>query len=193
MAEVDPFDLFNQWFAAAQAAETSDPTAMALATAGADGRPSVRMVLLKKADSRGFVFYTNLESPKAKQLRENPRAALCLHWPRLERQVRIDGAVKAVSDEEADAYFGSRPWLSQIGAWASRQSTPMKDRFSLEQAVAATALRFNIGAVPRPPHWSGYRVVPDEMEFWQQRPFRHHDRQLFTRGPDGWSRQWLFP
>lgn len=193
MAEFDPFDLFHQWFSAAKAAESSDPTAMALATAGADGRPAVRMVLLKKADRSGFVFYTNLESPKARQLRENPQAALCLHWARLERQVRAEGRIEPVSDEEADAYFASRPRLSQLGAWASRQSAPMKDRFTLEQAVAATALRFGIGAVPRPPHWSGYRLVPDQIEFWQQRPFRHHDRQLFTRSSEGWSKQWLFP
>lgn len=193
MAELDPFDLFQQWFAAAKAAETSDATAMALATAGADGRPSVRMVLLKKADATGFVFYTNLESPKARQLRENPRAALCLHWAKLERQVRVEGRIEPVSEEEADAYFASRPRLSQLGAWASRQSAPMKDRFTLEQAVACAALRFGIGVVPRPPHWSGYRVIPDQIEFWQQRPFRHHDRQLFIRGSEGWSKQWLFP
>jgi pyridoxamine 5'-phosphate oxidase len=193
MAEADPFHLFSQWFAAAQAAETSDPTAMALATAGGNGRPSVRMVLLKKADPSGFVFYTNLESPKARQLQENPHAALCLHWAKLERQVRVEGRIEPVSNEEADAYFASRPRLSQLGAWASRQSSPMKDRFTLEQAVSATALRFGIGAVPRPPNWSGYRLVPDQIEFWQQRPFRHHDRQLFTRGPEGWSKQWLFP
>jgi len=193
MAELDPFDLFSQWFADAKAAESTDPTAMALATAGTDGRPSVRMVLLKKADPLGFVFYTNLESPKARQLQENPRAALCFHWPRLERQVRVEGVIRRVSDEEADAYFASRPRLSQLGAWASRQSTPMDGRFALEQAVAAAALRFSIGAVPRPPYWSGYRVVPDEIEFWQQRPFRHHDRQRFVRGVEGWTKQWLFP
>lgn len=193
MAEIDPFELFHQWFAAAKAAESADPTAMALATADANGHPTVRMVLLKKADSRGFVFYTNLESPKAAQLRQNPRAALCLHWARLERQVRVEGTVELVNDDEADAYFATRPWLSQIGAWASRQSAPMSDRFALEQAVAAAALRFNIGVVPRPPHWSGYCLVPDRMEFWRQRPFRHHDRQLFTRTPGGWSEQWLFP
>lgn len=193
MVELDPFDLFSRWFTEAKAAESSDPTAMALATAGADGRPTVRMVLLKKADPLGFVFYTNLESPKARQLRENPRAALCLHWARLERQVRIEGPIVPVSDEEADAYFASRPRLSQLGAWASRQSAPMSGRFALEQAVAAAALRFAIGAVPRPSHWSGFRLVPDQIEFWQQRPFRHHDRQRFTRTADGWTQQWLFP
>lgn len=193
MVELDPFDLFSRWFTEAKAAESSDPTAMALATAGADGRPTVRMVLLKKADPLGFVFYTNLESPKARQLRENPRAALCLHWARLERQVRIEGPIVPVSDEEADAYFASRPRLSQLGAWASCQSAPMSGRFALEQAVAAAALRFAIGAVPRPSHWSGFRLVPDQIEFWQQRPFRHHDRQRFARTADGWTQQWLFP
>lgn len=193
MSAPDPLVLFDKWFAAARSAESDDPTAMALATATADGRPSVRMVLLKAVDARGFVFYTNLNSPKAEDLRDNPRAALCVHWARLERQVRIDGRTNPVDDAEADAYFATRPWLSQLGAWASRQSQPMRDRFELEQAVAATTLRFNVGTVPRPPHWSGFRVVPERMEFWQQRPFRHHDRQLFVREADGWRHQWLFP
>jgi pyridoxamine 5'-phosphate oxidase len=193
MAATDPIKLFQEWFAAARAAEPDDPTAMALATADAAGRPSVRMVLLKAADERGFVFYTNLTSPKSDDLRANPRAALCLHWAKLERQVRIDGRVEPVSDAEADAYFASRPRLSQLGAWASKQSKPMKGRFELEQAVAATAVRFNIGTVPRPPFWSGFRVVPERIEFWHQRPFRHHDRQLFVREGDGWREQWLFP
>jgi pyridoxamine 5'-phosphate oxidase len=193
MAATDPFKLFQEWFAAARAAEPDDPTAMALATADASGRPSVRMVLLKAADERGFVFYTNLTSPKADDLRANPRAALCLHWAKLERQVRVDGVVEPVTEAEADAYFASRPRLSQLGAWASQQSKPMKGRFELEQAVAATAVRFNIGTVPRPPHWSGFRVVPERIEFWHQRPFRHHDRQLFVRESEGWREQWLFP
>jgi len=194
MPATDPFALFQEWFAAAKAAEVSDPTAMALATADNAGRPSVRMVLLKSAGPRGFVFYTNLESPKCADLRGNPRAALCLHWPKLERQVRIDGPVTPVSDDEADAYFATRPRLSQLGAWASRQSQPMAGRFELEQAVVAAGLRFHVGAVPRPPHWSGWRVEPDRMEFWHQRPFRHHDRQLFVHGAGGeWHVQWLFP
>lgn len=193
MAALDPFALFADWLDAARATEPDDPTAMALATADASGRPSVRMVLLKAADARGFVFYTNLTSPKTEDLRANPRASLCLHWAKLERQVRIDGRVEAVTDAEADAYFASRPRFSQLGAWASRQSQPMRGRFELEQAVAATALRFPLGAVPRPPHWSGFRVVPDRIEFWHQRPFRHHDRQLFVRDGAGWREQWLFP
>jgi len=193
MAADDPFVLFDEWFASARAAESTDPTAMALATTDAAGRPSVRVVLLKAADRRGFVFYTNLGSPKATDLCANPLAALCLHWPKLARQVRIDGRVEQTPDAEADAYFVTRPWLSQIGAWASRQSQPMTDRFELEQAIAVTSLRFKFGPVPRPPHWSGFRVVPDRFEFWVQRPFRHHDRRLFTRDGDGWRQQWLFP
>lgn len=193
MAAIDPFKLFQEWFAAARATEPDDPTAMALATADASGHPSVRMVLLKAADERGFVFYTNLTSPKADDLRANPRAALCLHWAKQERQIRVDGRVEAVTDAEADAYFASRPRLSQLGAWASKQSQPMRGRFELEQAVAATAVRFNIGTVPRPDFWSGFRVVPERIEFWHQRPFRHHDRQRFVREGAGWREQWLFP
>lgn len=193
MATPDPFALFDEWFAAARKSEPDDPTAMALATADATGRPSVRMVLLKAHDPRGFVFYTNLESPKVADLRANPRAALCFHWAKLERQVRIDGRVEPTTDAEADAYFATRPWLSQIGAWASRQSQPMRDRFELEQAVAMTTLRFNFASVPRPPHWSGFRVVPDRLEFWIQKPFRHHERHLFLRDAAGWRDQWIFP
>jgi pyridoxamine 5'-phosphate oxidase len=193
MPELDPIARFNEWFAAARAGESSDPTAMALATAGADGAPSVRMVLLKHADQRGFVFYTNLESPKCADLRANPRAALCFHWAKLERQVRVDGRVESVSDAEADAYFATRPRLSQLGAWASRQSQPIAGRFVLEQAVAAVALKFPFGTVPRPPYWSGWRVVPEKIEFWHQRPFRHHDRERFIRGASGWRAEWLFP
>jgi len=193
MPAADPIALFHEWFADARKAEPCDPTAMSVATADATGRPSVRMVLLKHADERGFVFYTNLESPKSADLRANPRAALCLHWPKLERQVRIDGRAEPVSEAEADAYFATRPRLSQLGAWASRQSRPMAGRFMLEQAVAATALRFPLGAVPRPPFWSGWRVVPECIEFWHQRPFRHHDRQRFTRDGGSWHMVWLFP
>ncbi len=193
MAAPDPFALFEQWFAAARATEPDDATAMALGTADPSGRPSVRMVLLKAADAQGFVFYTNLASPKSDDLRANPRASLCFHWAKSERQVRIDGPVEPVSAAEADAYFASRPRLSQLGAWASQQSQPMRGRFDLEQAVAAAALRFHVGVVPRPPHWSGFRVLPERMEFWHQRPFRHHDRQLFVRDGAGWREQWLFP
>lgn len=193
MADPAPLTLFQEWFAEAKANEPFDPTAMAVATADAAGRPSVRMVLLKHADERGFVFYTNLESPKSNALRANPQAELCFHWPKLERQVRIHGRVEAVSDAEADAYYATRPRLSQLGAWASRQTQPIAGRFVLEQAVAAVGLRFPLGTVPRPPYWSGWRVVPESIEFWQSRAFRHHDRRVFTRDADGWKQQWLFP
>jgi pyridoxamine 5'-phosphate oxidase len=193
MSASDPFALFSHWFEEARATEPDDPTAMAVGTVDASGRPSVRMVLLKAHDARGFVFYTNLDSPKAADLRANPRVALCFHWAKLEKQVRIDGQVEAVTDAEADAYFATRPRLSQLGAWASRQSTPMAGRFELEQAVAAAAVRFHVGKVPRPPNWSGFRVVPERIEFWHQRPFRHHDRQVFLREGAGWRQQWLFP
>lgn len=193
MADSAPLALFQEWFAAAKAAEPFDPTAMAVATADAAGRPSVRMVLLKHADERGFVFYTNLDSPKSHDLQVNPQAELCFHWEKLERQVRVSGRVEAVSAAEADDYFASRARLSQLGAWASHQSRPIAGRFVLEQAVAAAGLKFPFGAVPRPPFWSGWRVVPEKMEFWHSRAFRHHDRQVFTRDPNGWTMQWLFP
>ncbi len=193
MADPAPFQLFQEWFAEAKKSEPFDPTAMAVATADATGNPSVRMVLLKHADERGFVFYTNLESPKSNCLRENARAELCFHWPKLERQVRIHGTVEPVTDSEADAYFATRPRLSQLGAWGSRQSQPIAGRFVLEQAVAAMGLKYPLGAVPRPPYWSGWRVVPQTMEFWQSRAFRHHDRRVFTRDADAWRMQWLFP
>lgn len=189
----DPLRLFQEWFAEARDREKSDATAMALATADATGRPSVRMVLLKNADARGFVFYTNLASPKADALRANPRAELCFHWPVLERQVRIFGSVEPVADAEADAYFATRPRLSQLGAWASHQSKPMNGRYELEQAVARATMRHGVGVVPRPPFWSGFRVVPQQIEFWHQKPFRHHDRQRFTRVNGAWHHEWLFP
>lgn len=189
----DPMRLFQEWFAEACDREKSDATAMALATADSSGRPSVRMVLLKQADARGFVFYTNLASPKAEDLRANPRAELCLQWPALERQVRIAGPVENVRAEEADAYFATRPRLSQIGAWASHQSQPMNGRSALEQAVAIAAIRFGVKTVPRPLFWSGFRVVPQQIEFWHQQPFRHHDRQRFTRSGTAWRHEWLFP
>ena len=189
----DPLRLFQEWFAEARDREKGDATAMALATADATGRPAVRMVLLKQADARGFVFYTNLGSPKAEDLRANPRAELCFHWPVLERQVRIAGSVEAVAEAEADAYFATRPRLSQLGAWASHQSRPMNGRYELEQAVARETMRFGVGVVPRPLFWSGFRVVPTLMEFWHQRPFRHHDRQRYTRAGGAWHHEWLFP
>jgi pyridoxamine 5'-phosphate oxidase len=189
----DPIALFAEWQEAARGAESHDPTAMALATTDATGNPSVRMVLLKQADARGFVFYTNLESPKSNHLRRLPRAALCLHWPALERQVRIEGRVEPVSAEEADRYFASRPRLSQLGAWASKQSRPLAGSFELEAAVAAVALRYPLGPVPRPPHWSGWRVVPDRIEFWQQYAFRLHDRQSYALENGQWTVSRLFP
>jgi pyridoxamine 5'-phosphate oxidase len=188
----DPIAQFSAWLAAAKKKDLPEPTAMALATADSSGAPSVRMVLLKGVDERGFVFYTNLGSPKAADLAANPRAELCFFWP-IDRQVRARGAVEPVSPEEADAYFATRPRISQIGAWASQQSQPLEKYAELERAVAATALRFGVKPVPRPPHWSGFRLVPTHIEFWEQRAFRLHNRVRFTRTPDGWSEQPLFP
>jgi len=191
----EPFRLFAAWFAEAEAREPSNPNAMALATVDADGLPDVRMVLLKGFDEAGFVFYSNNESRKGVELAANPKAALAFHWKSLNRQVRVRGPVAPVPDAEADAYFATRPRGAQLGAWASRQSAPLESRFAFEKAIAAATARFPVGAVPRPPYWIGYRVTPLAIEFWQERPFRLHDRITFTRADpgDGWTKTRLYP
>lgn len=189
----EPFKQFAEWLAEAEKAEPNNPAAMSVATVDANGRPSSRMVLLRGFDERGFVFYTNLESRKGHDLRVNNHVALCFHWKSLERQVRVEGKAEAVSAAEADAYFASRPKDSQIGAWASKQSEPLAARFELETRVAKYGVLYGIGKVPRPPFWSGYRVVPDAIEFWEERPFRLHDRAAYRLGPDGWQLSKLFP
>lgn len=191
--DTDPLALFREWLAEATQREPNDPTAMTLATVGADGQPSARMVLLKGVDEQGFVFYTNLESQKAAELAANPRASLLFHWKSLRRQVRIDGTVTGVSDAEADAYFASRPRGAQIGAWASRQSRALESRFALEKRVAEYTAKFGLGSVPRPAFWSGYRVKPGRIEFWQDRPFRLHDRLVYTRDRERWRTDKLYP
>jgi pyridoxamine 5'-phosphate oxidase len=191
----DPFALFAEWLADATKSEPNDPTGMALATADADGYPDVRMVLLKGVDDHGFVFYTNLESAKGEELAANPKAALCFHWKSLRRQVRVRGLVTRTSDADADAYFATRPRDSQIGAWASRQSRELASRFEFEKEIARFAAKFGVSKVPRPPHWSGFRIMPLQIEFWRDRPFRLHDRLVFTRAGDAapWTTSKLFP
>ena len=189
----DPHALFEEWLAEARTSEPNDPTAMALATADAQGRPSVRMVLLKGHDARGFVFYSNLDSRKGGELAANPNAALLFHWKSLRRQVRVEGPVERVSDAEADAYFASRARESQLGAWASDQSRPLDRREIFEARYAEMAAQFDGGDVPRPPRWSGWRVMPERIEFWSDRAFRLHERRLFTRAGEGWSEGLLYP
>lgn len=188
---IDPFSLFDTWFAEAKASEPNDPNAMALATADASGRPAVRMVLLKGHGPEGFVFYTNGGSRKADDLAANAQAALLFHWKSLRRQVRIEGAVSRVSEAESDAYFASRGRDSQLGAWASEQSRPLAARSIFEARFEAMQFRFEGGEVPRPPHWGGYRVVPDRIEFWQDRAHRLHERRLFTRAGEGGGASWI--
>jgi pyridoxamine 5'-phosphate oxidase len=189
----DPFHLFDEWFAEARASEPNDPEAMALATCGGAGQPSVRMVLLKGHGPDGFVFYTNQRSRKGEDLAQDPHAALLFHWKSLRRQVRIEGAVTLVSGEEADAYFASRSRDSQLGAWASNQSSPLPSRDEFEARYEQARERFEGVAVPRPPHWSGYRLAPARIEFWSDRLHRLHERRIFVRDGGSWSEGLLYP
>ncbi|WP_099865196.1 pyridoxamine 5'-phosphate oxidase [Pararhizobium haloflavum] len=188
----DPIALFAQWLEDATKSEPNDPTATALATVDADGQPNVRMVLLKGFDARGFVFYTNFESAKGQEVLATMKAAMCFHWKSQRRQVRVRGPVEEVSAAEADAYFASRPRGSRIGAWASQQSRPLESRAVLENAVAEVDARYGED-VPRPPHWSGFRIKPTAIEFWQDGAFRLHDRIVFTPAASGWEKERLYP
>ncbi len=190
----EPIRLFGTWLGDAEKKEINDPTAMALATVDTSGMPNVRMVLLKDFSEAGFVFYTNIESTKGRELLATKKAALCFHWKTLRRQVRVRGAVEQVTDTEADAYYKSRPRGSRIGAWASAQSRPLESRFALEKAVAEYTAKYAIGEIPRPDYWSGFRLLPESIEFWHDRPFRLHDRIMFTRtGDGGWEKERLYP
>lgn len=191
----EPFALFEEWLAEATKTEPNDPNAVALATVDEEGLPDVRMVLLKGFDSQGFVFYTNFESQKGREILGSMKAAMCFHWKTLRRQVRIRGPVEIVTEEEADAYYATRPRGSRIGAWASKQSRPLESRFALEKAVAEYTARYAIGEIPRPAYWSGFRIRPTSIEFWHDRPFRLHDRVVFSReAPDGnWNKTRLYP
>jgi pyridoxamine 5'-phosphate oxidase len=189
----DPIALFQMWLEQVGASGLEEPTAMAVATVDLDGSPDARMLLLKGVDERGFVFFTNMQSPKAQSLLRDSRTALCFYWMPLDKQVRVRGRAEVVSDEEANAYFATRPRLSQISAWASKQSQPMREYFELEAEVAKLALRFGIGKIPRPSFWSGFRVLPERIEFWSGKPFRRHHRIVYERTRDGWRKEWLYP
>jgi pyridoxamine 5'-phosphate oxidase len=191
----EPLRLFAAWFEEATRSEPRDPTAMSLATVDADGRPNVRMVLMKGYDERGFVFYTNIDSQKGQELDASRQGALLFHWKSLNRQVRLRGPVERVEDAEADSYFATRPRLAQIGAWASKQSAPLESRHALEKAIALYTAKFALGTIPRPPNWTGYRLLPLLIEFWHDRPFRLHDRVEFSRDAAGapWRRTRLYP
>ena len=191
--DTDPLALFDDWLAEARTSEINDPEAMALATADEVGNPSVRMVLLKEHGPHGFVFYTNEQSAKGEDLAANPRAALLFHWKSLRRQVRIEGPVERVSDADADAYFATRARDSQLGAWASDQSRPLDRRETFEQRFEQVEQRYEGADVPRPPHWRGYRVIPETIEFWLDRPHRLHERRLFSREGHGWAEGLLYP
>jgi pyridoxamine 5'-phosphate oxidase len=189
----DPLELFAAWYAEADKSEPNDPSALSLATVGPDGTPAVRMVLLKGFDASGFVFYTNHQSRKGEHLLAHPKAAMLFHWKSLRRQVRLEGPVAPTTAAEADTYFASRDRGSQIGAWASEQSRPLESRFALEKRVAEFTARHVIGKVPRPPHWSGFRLMPTYIEFWENKPFRLHDRLVYRRAGDGWTTEKLYP
>lgn len=191
--ENEPYSLFGTWLKEAEASEPNDPNALALATVDADGMPNVRMVLLKSFDSDGFVFFTNYESRKGQELLGQKKAAMVFHWKSLRRQVRVRGNIETVSEAEADAYFETRARGSRIGAWASKQSRPLESRFALEKAVAEYTIKFGIGHIPRPAHWSGFRLKPTSIEFWADRPFRLHDRVEFTRAGEGWEKVRMYP
>jgi pyridoxamine 5'-phosphate oxidase len=193
LSEDDPYEIFQAWLAEAGESEPHDPNAMTLATVDQDGLPDARMVLLKGVDERGFVFYTNTLSAKGRELTASPLCALMFHWKSLRRAVRIRGEAERVTAAEADAYFATRARSAQIGAWASEQSEPLPDRFALEKRIASFGLKFGLGPVPRPPHWSGFRVLPASIEFWRDRPFRLHERLVFARAGQGWTTARLYP